>query len=99
LALYSSTVSITKSRKGIGVILATISFPIIAIIWPGPFPRIFDAGFGIGSLISALMAPIPFLGLMGWLVGQLIGWTASSFRRKAAVRLGGSGGDATAHSQ
>lgn len=72
--------------QGIGVILATISFPIIAIVWPGPFPGIFDAGFGIGFVISALMAPIPFLGLMGWLLGQLIGWTASGFRRKAAVR-------------
>jgi hypothetical protein len=72
--------------QGIGVILATISLPIITIIWPGPYPSIFDAGFGIGFVISALMAPIPFFGLIGWLVGQLIGWTASNFPRKATER-------------
>jgi hypothetical protein len=72
--------------QGIGVIEAMISLPIVTIIWPGPLPSIFDAGFGIGFVISALMAPIPFLGLIGWLVGQLIGWTASSFLRKATVR-------------
>jgi hypothetical protein len=72
--------------QGIGVILAMISLPIITIIWPGPYPSIFDAGFGIGFVISALMAPIPFFGLIGWLVGQLIGWTASKFLRKATVR-------------
>ena len=71
--------------QGIGVILATISLPIITIVWPGTYPSIFDAGFGIGFVISALMAPIPFFGLIGWLVGQLIGWTAN-FLRKATVR-------------
>jgi hypothetical protein len=39
--------------QAIGVTLATISLPIITIIWPGPYPSIFDAGFGIGSVISA----------------------------------------------
>src|SRR5262245_33766916 len=58
--------------QGIGVILAMISLPIITIIWPGPYPSIFDADFGIGFVISALMAPIPFFGLIGWLVGQLL---------------------------
>ena len=55
--------------QGIGVTLAMISLPIITIIWPGPYPSIFDAGFGIGFVISALMAPIPFFGLIGWLGG------------------------------
>jgi len=72
--------------QGIGVMLATISLPIITFVWPGPIPGIFDAGFGIGFVLSALLAPIPVLGLTGWLLGQLIGWTASSFRRKATVR-------------
>jgi hypothetical protein len=72
--------------QGIGVILATLSLPIITLIWFGTYPGIFDAGFGIGFVISALMAPIPFFGLIGWLAGQLIGWTASNFRRKATVR-------------
>jgi hypothetical protein len=65
---------------------AMLILPIIAMIWPGPAPSIFDAGFGIAFVISALTAPIPFLGLIGWLVGQLIGWTASNFRRKTTVR-------------
>lgn len=72
--------------QGIGVIEAMLSLPIITIIWPGPYPGIFDAGFGISFVISALMAPIPFFGLIGWLLGQLIGWTASKFLRKATVR-------------
>ena len=52
----------------------------------GTYPSIFDAGFGIGFGISALIAPIPFFGLISWLVGQLIGWTASNFLRKATER-------------
>jgi hypothetical protein len=72
--------------QGIGVIEAMLSLPIIAMIWPGPVPGIFDAGFGIGLVISALTAPMPFLGLIGWLVGQLIGWTESNIRRKTTVR-------------
>jgi len=72
--------------QGIGVTEAMITLPIITTIWPGTYPSIFDAGFGIGFVISALMAPIPFFGLIGWLVGQLIGWTASNFLRKATVR-------------
>jgi hypothetical protein len=72
--------------QGIGVILAMLSLPIITLIWFGTYPGIFDAGFGIGFVISALMAPIPFFGLMGWLAGQLIGWAVSNFRRKATAR-------------
>jgi hypothetical protein len=78
--------NVFDAGQGIGVILAMISLPIITTIWPGTYPNIFDAGFGIGFVISALMAPIPFFGLIGWLVGQLIGWTASGFLRKATVR-------------
>jgi hypothetical protein len=65
--------------QGIGVIEAMLILPLIAMIWPGPLPGIFDAG--LGSAISALTAPIPVLGLMGWLVGQFIGCP-----RNAAVR-------------
>jgi hypothetical protein len=74
----------TGVGQGIGVILATLSLPMITI-WFGTYPGIFDAGFGIGFVISALMAPIPFFGLIGWLIGQLIGWAASNFPRKATV--------------
>ena len=71
--------------QGIGVILAAISLPIVGLIWPGPFSGIFDAGFGIGLVVSALLAPLPVLGLIGWLAGQLIGSTASNLRRKAPM--------------
>src|SRR5262249_56504052 len=72
--------------QGIGVILAMISLPIITIIWPGPYPSIFDAGFGIGFVISALIAPIPFFGLICWLAGHLIVLTASNFLTVSTVR-------------
>src|SRR5262245_32269615 len=78
--------NVFDAGQGIGVIEAMLSLPIITIIWPGPYPSIFDAGYGIGFVLSALMAPVPFFGLIGWLVGQLIGWTASNFLRKATVR-------------
>jgi hypothetical protein len=74
------------AELGIAVILVTLSLPITKTIWPGTYPGIFHAGFGIGFVTSALMAPMPFFGLIGWLVGQLIGWTASNFLRKATVR-------------
>jgi hypothetical protein len=78
--------NVFDAGQGVGVIEAMLILPIIAMILPGPFPGIFDAGFGIGFVISALMAPVPFFVLVGWLAGQLIGWTASHFRRKATVR-------------
>ena len=71
--------------QGIGVIEAMLILPIIAMIWPGPVPSIFNADSGIAFVISALTAPIPFLGFIGWLVGQLIGSTASNFRRKTSI--------------
>jgi len=51
--------------QGIGIIEATLSFPFIALI----FPSILDAGDGIVFVVSALTAPMPILGLIGWLVG------------------------------
>jgi len=78
--------NVFDAGQGIGVIEAMLILPIIAMIWPGPFPDVFDAGFGIGSVISTLTAPIPFLGLIGWLAGQLLGRTASNSRRKATAR-------------
>ena len=64
--------NVFDAGQGIGVIEAMLILPISAMIWPGPAPSIFDAGFGIAFVISALTAPIPFLGLTGWLVGQLM---------------------------
>jgi hypothetical protein len=78
--------NVFDAGQGIGVIEAMLILPIIAMIWPGPYPSIFDAGFGIGFVLSALMAPVPFFGLIGWLVGQLIGWTASKTARRDPAR-------------
>jgi hypothetical protein len=58
--------------QGIGIIEATLSFPFVALVFPG----ILDAGDGIVFVISALTAPMPILGLIGWLVG--IGLRASN---------------------
>ena len=73
--------------QGIGVVEAMLSLPIITLILPGPFPDIFDAGGGIiFFVLSALTAPMPILGLTGWLVGQLFGRTAAKSRPKATKR-------------
>lgn len=72
--------NVKDAGQGIGVIEAMLILPIIAMILPGPIAGIFDAP-GIGPVISTLMAPMPFLGLIGWLVG----WAASRIRPKATV--------------
>jgi hypothetical protein len=78
--------NVFDAGQGIGVIEAAVSFPVIALIWPPPFPSILDPDSGIGAVISAPLAPIPFLGLVGWLAGQFIGRAASNSRRKTIVR-------------
>jgi hypothetical protein len=70
--------------QGIGVIEAMVIFPIIAMIWPGPLPGFFDDG--LGSVISALTAPMPVLGLIGWLAGRFVGWPPSKDLQKAPER-------------
>lgn len=61
--------------QGIGIIEATLILPIIAMILPNPFPGISDAVF---EFLSVPTAPIPFLGLIGWLVGQRAGQRTAS---------------------
>jgi len=61
--------NVFDAGQGIGVVEAMVSFPIVAMFWPG----IFDAGFGVGFAISALTAPIPIFGLISWLAGRMIG--------------------------
>jgi hypothetical protein len=78
--------NVFDAGQGIGIIEAAISFPIIAMIWPGPYPDFLDPDSGIGFVISALLAPTPFLGLMGWLAGQLFTRTASKYARNPPVR-------------
>jgi hypothetical protein len=67
--------------QGIGIIEAVLSLPITAMIWSNPLPGISGAVF---SVLAVLTAPIPVLGLVGWMVGRLIGGAASD--RKAPVR-------------
>jgi hypothetical protein len=52
--------------QGIGIIEAMLSFPIIPI----------------GSIFSALTAPIPLIGLAGWLVGHSVGRFVSATHPK-----------------
>ena len=53
-----------NAGESIGIVEVVLSFPTITTIWPGTY---LDA-------VSALQAPVPLLGLTGWLVGHLVGW-------------------------
>jgi hypothetical protein len=72
--------NVFDAGQGIGVIQAMLSMPI----WFGPYPDFLDPDSGIGFLVFAPLAPIPFSGLIGWIAGQIIGGTASSPKRKTA---------------
>jgi len=71
---------VADAGQGIGVIQAMLNMPL----WFGPYPDFLDPGSGIGLLVFAPLAPIPFLGLIGWIAGRFIGWTASSPKGKTA---------------
>jgi len=49
--------------ESIGIVEVVLSFPTITTLWPSTY---LDA-------VSALQAPVPLLGLTGWLVGHLVG--------------------------
>ncbi|HEX5213075.1 MAG TPA: hypothetical protein VFW22_15225 [Pseudolabrys sp.] len=68
--------------QGIGIIEAVLSVPMFMLFWSGPFPDIFNPESGVGFVTSTLLAPIPVLGLTGWLAGRLMGRAAA----KATVR-------------
>jgi hypothetical protein len=70
--------NVYDAGQGIGVLQAMLSMPI----WVGPYPGDLDSG--IGLLVSAPLAPIPFLGLIGWLAAQFIGGVFSSPKKKPA---------------
>lgn len=72
--------SAVDAGQGIGVVLAMLSMPL----WSGPYPDFIDPDSDIGLLVFAPLAPIPFSGLIGWIVGRFFGWTASSPKGKAA---------------
>lgn len=69
--------NVFDAGQGIGVIQAMLSMPL----W---YPDFLDPDSGIGLLVFAPLAPIPFLGLIGWIAGRFIGWPASSPKGKTA---------------
>lgn len=62
--------------QGIGIVEAMLTFPIFAMVLSNSL----DLDSGLGLVISVLMAPVPVLGLTGWLAVQLIGATTSTVR-------------------
>ena len=71
--------SVFDAGQGIGIIQAMLSMPL----WFGRYPDFLNPDSGIGLLVFAPLAPIPFLGLIGWIAVQLIGGTDSSPKGKA----------------
>jgi hypothetical protein len=65
--------NVYDAGQGIGVVQALLSMPI----WFGSYPSFLDPDSGIGFLVFAPLAPIPFSGLIGWIAGQVI---AAAFR-------------------
>jgi hypothetical protein len=72
--------NVYDAGQGIGVIQAMLGMPL----WFGPYPGFLDPDSGIGLLVFAPLAPIPFLGLIGWIAGRFIGGAASSPEAKTA---------------
>ena len=69
--------NVFDAGQGIGVIQAMLGMPL----W---YPDFLDPDSGIGLLVFAPLAPIPFSGLIGWIAGRFIGWPASSPKGKTA---------------
>lgn len=72
--------NVFDAGQGIGIIQAMLSMPL----WFGPTPAFLDPDSGIGLLVFAPLAPIPFSGLVGWIAGRFIGGTASSPKGETA---------------
>ena len=72
--------NVFDAGQGIGFVQAMLSMPV----WFGPYPGFLDSDSGIGFLVFAPLAPIPFSGLIGWIAGQLIGRAASPPRMNTA---------------
>ena len=60
--------------QGIGIIEAVLLWSPIQMIWPGIGAIIDDAGFEVSFVLNALTGFLPILGLVAWLLGQLVGW-------------------------
>jgi hypothetical protein len=65
--------NVVDAGQGIGVIEAVLNMPL----WFGPYPSFLDPDSGIGLLVFAPLAPIPFAGLICWIAGRFVGWPPS----------------------
>jgi hypothetical protein len=72
--------TVFDAGQGIGVLQAVLSMPL----WFGPYPDFLDPDSGLGLLVFAPLAPIPLLGLVGWIAGRFLGGPDSAPKGKAA---------------
>lgn len=61
--------NVRDAGQGIGIIQGMLSMPL----WFGPHLDFLNPDSGIGLLVFAPLAPIPLLGLIGWIAGRFIG--------------------------
>lgn len=73
--------NVRDAGQGIGIIQAVLSMPL----WFGPYPDFLQHESVIGLLVLAPLTPIPFSGLVGWLVGRFTGTTANSPKAKTGA--------------
>jgi hypothetical protein len=66
--------TVFDAGQGIGVIQAMLSLPL----WFGPYPSFLEPDSAAALLLFAPLAPMPFLGLIGWIGGRFIGWMTNS---------------------
>jgi hypothetical protein len=59
--------------QGIGIIEAVLLWSPIQTILPGIFAIVDAAGFEYSFVLNALTGLLPTVGLVAWLLGQLVG--------------------------
>jgi hypothetical protein len=59
--------------QGIGIMEALLLWSPVQTVWPGIFAIIDAAGFEYSFVFNALTGLLPILGLVAWLLGQLVG--------------------------
>lgn len=65
--------SARDAGQGIGIMEAVLLWSPIQTIFPGIFAIVDAAGFEYSFLLNALTGFLPILGLVAWLLGQLVG--------------------------
>jgi len=65
--------SARDAGQGIGIMEAVLLWSPIQTIFPGIFAIVDAAGFEYSFLLNALAGFLPILGLVAWLLGQLVG--------------------------